>query len=223
MKRVLAISAHPDDETLGCGGSLLRHSSEGDECHWLIMTRTYEPVWKKPVREQKAQEVEAVAETYQMKSVTWPDLPSLRLDETPQHALIEHIRRTVENVRPDVVYLVNLGDVHTDHAAVHLAAMSVLKPFYMKELGVSRILAYETLSSTEGGVLLGDSGFVPQVYRNITGFLDEKLKVMAMFESETQHDPLPRGPSAITAQARLRGAAIGVEHAEAFMLIRELE
>jgi LmbE family N-acetylglucosaminyl deacetylase len=221
VKRVLAISAHPDDETLGCGGMLLRHHAEGDEIHWLIVTRAYEPVWSRDVIDTKRAEVEAVGAAYGMASVNWLTHQSLRLDTLPQHELIDCISRTVEAVRPEVVYLVNRDDVHTDHAAVHSATMSVIKPFYMTRLGIRRVLAYETLSSTEGGVDNGQASFRPQIYGDISDYLERKLSIMALFASETQDDPMPRGPAAIRALARVRGAAVGIDYAEAFTLIRE--
>ena len=128
----------------------------------------------------------------------------------------------IASVRPEVVYLVHEGDVHTDHRAVFMAAMSVLKSFYMKRENVRRVLSYETLSSTEAAVPSHTRSFTPDVYCDITPYIDRKTAIMALYASEAQPDPLPRGPSAIRALARYRGATIGVEYAEAFKLIREI-
>jgi hypothetical protein len=92
----------------------------------------------------------------------------------------------------------------------------------MKDLGVKRILAYETLSSTEAGGTEEDAVFVPNLYTDISVYIDQKIGIMGLYASETQADPMPRGTSAIRALARYRGATIGVEYAEAFMLIREI-
>jgi LmbE family N-acetylglucosaminyl deacetylase len=149
-------------------------------------------------------------------------LPTTRLDNRPQIELINAIRVGLAAARPEIVYLIHAGDVHTDHRAVFSAALSVLKAFYMRQLGVRRVLSYETLSSTEAAAPQAASAFVPNVYSDIGPFLERKLELMSLFETETQSELYPRGASAIRALARFRGATIGVEYAEAFMLIREV-
>lgn len=220
--KILAIAPHPDDETLGCGGALLRHRAEGDEIHWVVVTSTYAPQWSAEHIEKKAEEVSLVAEAYNMTSVQKLDLPTIRLDEIPLSDLIDGLRVAIEKVKPDVVYLMHDGDVHTDHHVVFTASLSVMKTFYMRKIGVKRILSYETLSSTEAAPPQFHRIFLPNVYIDISPYLDCKIDLMGMYKTEVQPDPFPRGPSAIRALARYRGASIGVEYAEAFMLIREV-
>ena len=90
------------------------------------------------------------------------------------------------------------------------------------KLDIKRILCYESLSSTEAAPPLFHRVFLPNVYNDITGYIERKVEIMGLYETEMQPDPLPRSPSSIRALARYRGATIGVEYAEAFMLIREL-
>ena len=220
--KILAIAPHPDDETLGCGGALLRHKAEGDEVHWVVVTETHVPQWSAEFMERKALEVVTVSNAYGMTLVQKLGFPTIRLDGMPQSDLINGIRQSIEAVRPDVVYLVHDGDVHTDHHAVFTAAMSVLKTFYMKKWGVKRILSCETLSSTEAAPPQPHRLFVPNVYLDITPYMERKIEIMGMYLTESQPDPFPRGPGAIRALARYRGASIGVNYAEAFMLIREV-
>lgn len=222
LNRVLVICAHPDDETLGCGGTLLRHTAQGDEIHWLIVTQAHEPQWSADLIARKAAEVEKVAAAYGITQFYKLGMPTTMLDTIPQADLINGIRDVVEKVKPHTVYLVNRADVHTDHHAVFLATMSVLKAFYMGKFGVQRILAYETLSSTEAAPPLPERVFIPTVYSDITPYLERKIEIMNMYESELQPELSPRGMSAIRALARYRGATVGVEYAEAFMLIREV-
>jgi len=219
---VLAISAHPDDETLGCGGTLLRHQVNGDSLHWIIVTQAHTPKWSQEVIDRKAAEVTAAATAYSMQSVQKLGMPTIRLDTVPLEEIISGLGKIIEKIRPEIVYLPHLGDVHTDHHAVFLGALSVLKAFRMRALGVRRVLSFETLSSTEAAPPLAPRAFVPNVYTDISQHIDRKIEVMNMFASELQPDPFPRGPSAIRALARFRGATIGVEYAEAFMLIREV-
>ena len=221
--KVLAISAHPDDETLGCGGTLLRHRACGDEISWVVTTQTHEPQWSQESVTQRSAEVDVVATQYGMSKVFRLGFPTIRLETVPQADLIDRLREAIVEVRPEVVYLVHDGDVHSDHHAVFTATMAVLKTFYMRSLGVRRVLCFETLSSTEAAPVQLHRTFLPQIYHDISPYLEEKLLVMAQFASETQEDPWPRGPSAIKALARFRGASIGVDYAEAFMLIREVD
>ncbi len=223
MSRILAISTHPDDETLGCGGTLLRHRDAGDVLFWLIVTETHAPQWSQESIARRAKEVVQVAAQYGFEHTSKLGFPAARLDTVPQAELMDAIRGVVAEVRPEIVYLIHEGDVHSDHRAVFAAAMSVLKAFRMREWGVCRVLSYETLSSTEAAPVHPQRVFLPQVYRDITPYLERKLEIMGLYESEVHTDPLPRGPSAIRALARYRGAAVGVEYAEAFMLIREVD
>jgi LmbE family N-acetylglucosaminyl deacetylase len=220
--RVLAISAHPDDETLGCAGTLLKHRAAGDSVYWIIATQAQEPQWSGKVIEHKAAEVERVAEAYGIEEYFKLGFPTVRLDVAPQADLIERIHDVVSKTTPQLVYLVHGGDVHTDHQAVFTATISVLKPFHMARLGVRRILCYETLSSTDAAPPQLERAFMPNVFSDITPYIGRKIEVMNLYKTEAHPDPLPRGPSAIRALARYRGATIGVEFAEAFMLIREL-
>jgi len=219
---VLIISVHPDDETLGCGGTILRHVAAGDAVHWLVVTQGYEPRYAPEIQAVKAAEVERVAAAYGMKKLYKLGFRTTQLDHVPQNELIDGLRKTVAEVRPQIIYQIHGGDIHTDHFAVFTAAMAVLKPFHMSQLGVQRVLCYETLSSTEAAPALVHRHFVPTVYIDITPHLERKLEIMLMFASEIHQDPLPRGSSAIRALARYRGATIATDYAEAFMLIREL-
>lgn len=220
--KILVIAPHPDDETLGCGGSLLRHRAEGDEIHWVVVTSAFEPQWSSQVIAAKISEIEAVKEAYGMQSVQRLSFPTTRLDRVPESELIDGLREAIEKVRPDIVYLIHDGDVHTDHRAIFTAALSVLKTFYMKKWGVRKILSYETLSSTDAAPPQHYRAFVPNVYADVSPFIERKIEIMNLYASEVHADPMPRGPSAIRALARYRGASIGVEYAEAFMLIREV-
>ncbi len=220
--RILVISAHPDDETLGCGGTLLKHRASGDDVHWLIASARTQPRWSAEAIALSEQQVHSVAKAYGVSSLTQLDHPDSQLDQLPLVVLIDDIDAALASTRPEVVYVVHGGDVHSDHVVVHTATMSALKAFRMSMLGVRRVLAFETLSSTDAAVQAPGHVFAPTVYSDITGFLEPKCDVMRHYASELQDGWLPRTASALTALARVRGAAVGVEHAEAFVLLREL-
>lgn len=218
---ILAISAHPDDETLGCGGMLLRHGANGDKLYWLIATEAHEPQWSRDVVERKTEEVRKVAKSYGVEHSFNLGYPTVSLETLPQDEIIEKIRCVVNEVQPELVYVVHGGDVHTDHQVIFNATNAVLRPFYMSRYGVRRFLCYETLSSTEAAPPLPDRAFLPNVFCDITPHLERKLQIMALYQTEVHPEPLPRAMSSIRALARYRGSTLGVEYAEAFMLIRE--
>jgi N-acetylglucosamine malate deacetylase 1 len=218
---VLVVCAHPDDETLGCGGTILKHVREGDSVVWVVATQAHEPQWSAETILSKTEEVDRVAAAYGARVVRL-GFQSSRLDVTPRSELMAAIAGAVEEAQPELVYVVHPGDVHGDHGDVFDATLAVLKAFRMGALGVRRILAFETLSSTEAAPAVAARAFMPTVFSDISADFERKLEIMALYESEAQPDPLPRAPAAIRALARLRGATVGVEYAEAFWLVREL-
>jgi LmbE family N-acetylglucosaminyl deacetylase len=220
--RVLAISAHPDDETLGCGGMLLRHQAQGDELYWMIATVCHEPRWSADLIKRKAVEVERVADAFGMKKFFKLGFPNAKLDTVGIGELMDPIAEVISEVKPELVYLLHGGDIHTDHLALFTASMSVLKPFYMIKRGVKRVLCYETLSSTDAAPPRWERAFVPNIYADISPYIDRKIEIMELYESEIHADPMPRGASAIRALARYRGTTISTEYAEAFTLVREV-
>ena len=222
--RVLVIAAHSDDETLGCGGTILRHVAVGDEVHWVICTRTFFPAWPADVIERKNAEIMQVWDAYKCVAPHRLTFPTGTLERQSLDNMIEELRDVIEAVRPAVVYAVSDQDVHTDHAVIWRALSVVLKPMHMgAKYGVQKILAYETPSSTDQAPPSASRAFFPQVYHDITGHLERKLEILALYASEAQPEPMPRSPSAVRAWARIRGATVGVEYAEAFTLVREIE
>ena len=197
--------------------SLIEES--GEVLDWLILTRPDEQRHSPEVIARKSGQVGEVADLYRMRTTTQLDFASGRLDTVALADIMKEITAAIVRAKPDVVYVVSPGDVHTDHGVAFRATMSVIKPFHMRALGVSRVLAYETLSSTEAAAA---PSFVPNCYRDITSSLEEKLQVMSLYSTEAHPEPLPRSPSALRALARFRGATVATEYAEAFSLVREL-
>ena len=221
MTSVLAIATHPDDETLGCSGTLLKHYARGDHIYWLIVTRTWEPLFSPGQVAQQKRQVRAVEQAYPFDRTFWLDFPTTQLETIPLNDLIRKIHEVIVELRPDCVYVPNRSDVHSDHRVTFHAVMAVLKSFHMNARGVRRILACEVLSETDAAPQMLECSFAPTVYSDITATMERKLELMSLFESEVQPDPGPRSLSAIKSLARYRGASINVQYAEAFSLVRE--
>ena len=221
--RVLVISVHPDDETIGCAGRLLKHKAEGDNVYWLIITKAHPPRWDETAILRQEHEVELVGKALGLKQIFSPGLPTTNLDMLPINDLISEISEVISTVHPDYIYSVHHGDIHTDHFAVSQAVFVVLKPFYMQQFGVQRIFSFETISSTEGAPPYQSRSFEPNLFCDISPYIDRKLEIMALYKSQQQDYPMPRSLDSIRALARYRGATIGVEYAEAFILVRGIE
>lgn len=220
MSRILICSAHPDDETLGCGGAILLHRQAGDEVIWLIATKAWSPRWTDRTVAEKEGEIAAVAEFYGFAETIRLGLPSTQLDELRFGDVLAPVDEAMARISPDEVYTVHRGDVHGDHRVLADAVWRSLKPF--RNGGVRRVLAYETLSSTDQ-VPANDASFHPNVYRDVTSVIDRKVEAMSLYRSEVLDAPGGRNAESIRALARVRGAASGFQYAEAFMLLRQLE
>jgi LmbE family N-acetylglucosaminyl deacetylase len=220
--RILVIAPHPDDETLGCGGTLLKHKAAGDETSWCIVTVGYEPRVSAEFLVNREKEIDAVSAAYGFENVIKLNHPTTRLDTISQEQLISNFSDVISSARPDCIYLNHSGDVHTDHRVIFEAVMSAVKPFNTSRHGVKRILSYEVASSTDQAFAGFCAPFVPNVFSDISTHIEKKLEIFSLFPVEVQPYPQPRALESIKALARTRGATIGVEYAEAFMLLREV-
>ncbi len=221
MSKVLAIAPHPDDETLGCGGTLLKHKNNGDDIYWLIITSIdVENGWEKDKIELRRKEIDNISKMYGFCATNSLDFPTTRLDTIPMKDLVSEISTIIEEVEPGLIYIPNRSDIHTDHQVAFKAIMSCTKVF--RYSFIKKILMYECLSETEFSPALPTDAFIPNVFVDITRFLEEKIKIMKMYRGEMGTFPFPRSEENIRALARNRGAVAGVEAAEAFVLLKEV-
>ncbi len=221
MKKILAVAVHPDDETLGCGGALLKHKNNGDDIYWLIITSIdVENGWEKDKVESRQKEIDSVSKMYGFCVTHSLNFPTTRLDTIPMKDLISEISKIIQKVEPDIIYVPNRSDIHTDHQVAFKAIMSCTKVF--RNSFIRKILMYECLSETEFSPSLQTDVFIPNVFVDITGFLEEKIKIMKMYRGEMGAFPFPRSEENIRALAMYRGATAGVEAAEAFVLLKEV-
>jgi len=215
--KILVIAPHPDDEVLGCGGTIGRLSSEGNTVTLCIVTKPYPPDWSKEYIDKKAVEIEKSNKKLGITKTIFLGFPTVKLDTVPQKELNDALSRVIADTQPDIVFIPHNGDLNKDHRIVHEAALVVTRPLCSS---IKKILAYETLSETEWGHSIAQ--FRPGVYIDITGFIELKKEAMQLFETELKIAPHPRSIELISALAMKRGSEIGVKYAEAFMLIREI-
>lgn len=243
MKKLLVIAVHPDDETLGCGGTLLRFKAEGCSIHWLIVTSIFgqngEEIFTKNSLEQdykwrhqniapsfsspdlvenRARELKQVREAYSFDSVYELCWPATCLDQVPIRDIVRDISEVMNKVRPDTIILPFKEDIHSDHRAAFEAAYSCTKVF--RYPFVRRVMMMETISETELAPCVKDT-FSPNVFVDIKDYIQKKIEIMFLYAGEMGPYPFPRCDQGIRALAATRGIASGFEYAESFMLLKE--
>lgn len=212
MKKVVVISVHPDDETLGCGGTLLKHKFQGDSVHCIFVTSG---------NTQQQRMISQLSSFYQFASVQTLDLPEIALSDMPLGQLITPLKTAIQRIEPEVMYIPNRSDVHSDHRAVFEALMACTKSFRFPF--IKRILMCEIISETDFAPALPENAFIPNVYVDISDFAEQKKKAIAVFASELMTSPMTRSWEAIEALETYRGSQINVHRAESFMLIKSIE
>lgn len=197
----------------------MRLHQQGADLAWLIVTGVSEETGWAPERVQRRDsEVRHVAKAVGFSQIFDLRLPPTQLDTMPLEGLVKQFSAVFESFRPEQVFLPSRADAHTDHRVVFDAVAACTKWF--RHPSVRRVLAYETISETGFG-LGAESCFCPNYFVDISAFLERKLEIMAIYETELGDFPFPRSLEAIRALAAVRGAAAGFKAAEAFQLLRE--
>lgn len=218
-ERTLVVAPHPDDEILGCGGTLLRRKAEGSVLGWLIVTGIDEKAgWPVEQVRQRDTEIARVTSLVGFDEVFNLRLPAAQLDEQPMGELVSAFSSVFKSFAPNEVLAPHRGDVHSDHRVSFDAVQACTKWF--RYPSVRRLLAYETASETECA-LAREMAFQPNVFVDIGDYLERKLEIMGIYKSEIGEFPFPRSLRAVRALAEWRGASAGCLAAEAFELLRE--
>ena len=221
MNKILVIAVHPDDETLGCGGTLLKHKANGDEIHWLIATDIKESEgYGISTIKKRNKEITKIEDLYGFTSVNKLDLSTTKVDTYSVSVLVSKISSVINKIKPNIIYLPFKGDVHNDHKYIFDAAYSCTKIF--RHPFIKKLYMMETLSETEFSLSTKEDSFVPNVFVDISEFMDKKIELMNIYESEIGKHPFPRSERNMRALATYRGAASGCDYAESFMLLKEI-
>lgn len=220
MNRVLFISPHPDDETLGCGGAILKHRANGDKIYWLIMTNiSVKEGYDETKVKERQQEIDIVAKGYGFEDIFKLDFSTTKLDVIPRNQLINFVSKVIDKVEPEIIYLPNRNDVHSDHKITFDTTISSTKTFRCPF--IRKVLAYEVVSETEFTTPL-QNNFIPNSFSDISEFMNKKISIMEIYKGEMNEHPFPRSADNIKALATFRGATAGVKYAEAFMVLKEV-
>jgi N-acetylglucosamine malate deacetylase 1 len=222
MNKVAVIAPHPDDETLGCGGTLLKHKSNNDEIHWIIATNMqtsegYDDI----VIKERNDEIQKVGTLFGFDSISKLNLPTTKVDEHGMSELVAKISSVINKIKPNIIYLPFKSDVHSDHKYIFEASYSCTKSF--RYPFIEKIYMMETLSETEFSLSTKEDSFVPNVFVDISKYMDKKIEAIKIYENEIHDHPFPRSEKNIKALATYRGAIANCEYAESFMLVKEIK
>ena len=226
-EKILIVAAHPDDEVLGCGGTISRLANEGKEVYIAIlgegMTSRYKQREQVDVQRVDALHSDAhkVARFLGAKEAFLFNLPDNQFDTVPMLEVVKIIEGLLVQLKPTLAFTQHGGDLNIDHVVTYRATLTATRP--MVNQSVKKVYAYEVASSTEWAFAKFSPTFVPNTFFDIGETLENKVAAMQMYESEKRIFPHPRSPEALRAIAQRWGSVVGVRAAEAFELVRGIE
>jgi LmbE family N-acetylglucosaminyl deacetylase len=220
-KTVLVVAPHPDDETLGCGGTLIKHLGAGDQVYWCIFTdMRASPNYCPEQCQCREKTIERVSSGYGFTAVLNLGFPPAGLDQIPQQSLISKFNQVIESIKPDTIYVPFVYDIHSDHRITAETVLSATKPF--RAPYIKRLISYETLSETDLNPSPNSIQFKPNYYVDIEKTAEKKYQLLDHYRTEFGEHPFPRSLSTIKALEMVRGAQANLLKAEAFIILREI-
>jgi LmbE family N-acetylglucosaminyl deacetylase len=216
-KKALVIAAHPDDEILGCGGTIARLINEGYETYTLVLGRGITARGKKrkwEIEELKKQ-MEKANKLLGIKKVFSYDFPDNKFDSVPLLDIVKKVETVKSKIKPEIIFTHFREDLNIDHRRTYDAVVTATRP--MEDETVKTIYSFEVLSSTEWKYPIS---FSPNVFFDISKTLSKKIEAMSYYKSELREFPHPRSLKAIKLNAEMWGVKVGLKHAEAFQLVR---
>lgn len=229
-KKILIIAAHPDDEVLGCGGTIAKLKKEGNQVFCLILGKGKSSRYSKEdaknlklKKEQSVLEAEAqkAAKILGISKLFFEDFPDQQYDAIPLINIIKSIEKIKNQIKPDIVFTHHAGDLNLDHQITCRAVLTACRP--LKGEAVKEIYSFEVPSSTEWGLPKKKDYFAPNFFVDISETLPQKIKAMSFYKSELKKYPHPRSLKAIKIIAQRWGTVVGKNFVEAFELIRHLK
>ena len=224
---ILVVAAHPDDEVLGCGGTIARFASAGRPLHLLLMadgetSRGSDTDFQdyRNLIERRRISARKASDLLGCSSIELLNFPDNKMDKIPLLEIVKKIEEKIELYMPTTIFTHHAGDVNVDHRLVHHAVLSACRT--KPKHPVKELLFFEIMSSTEWCPPGSGKSFNPNYFVDISDTLNLKLSALKAYESELCSFPHPRSVTAVEALARMRGSTVGVLAAEAFILGRKV-
>ncbi len=219
--KVLVVAPHHDDEVLGVGGTIARFVEEGAEVYVVIVTRGYPPDFTEESHQQDCREALAAHRVLGVKETIFFDFPASRIDTVPHREVNVKLFELIKKIQPEMLFVPFVGDIHIDHQRIFLSSLVAARP--NNPYAPKTIYAYETLSETNWNAPYLTSNFVPNVFIDISPYLETKIKAMQMYTLQMKPFPDERSEETLRALATLRGSTVNRFAAEAFYLVRQIQ
>jgi len=218
--KILIIAAHPDDELLGCGGTIFKLKKTHD-INVIFLTNGVSARTKNKLAVQKRKkECLKVFKYLKLPKPTIFNFPDNQLDKIPLLKIIKKIEQKIEVLKPNIIFTHYENCLNIDHQIAYKATITACRP--LKQNTVKTILSYEVMSSTDWA-RSKNKNFYPNYFININNFLNKKIDALKIYKSELRRYPHSRSLKAIKALAQIRGTSSGHDYAEAFQLVRHID
>ncbi len=219
MNKICVIAPHADDETLGCGGTILKHKKNGDKVYWICITSMKSgDDWSEKQIKIRDKEIKKVFKSYKFDKLFSLELPPKNLDQISLTKIIDPLTEILNKIKPNILYVPFYGDAHSDHQIIGKTYNALGKWFRYPYL--KKIYCYETISETEFNITSNEV-FKPNKFIDISEFIKKKIRIMKIYKSEIGKNPFPRSVKSIESLGTIRGSQSGFKYAEAFILLMD--
>ena len=227
MKKILIIAAHPDDEILGCGGTILKNIQNKNKVNILYISDGVGGRYKdklnkkinKDIIDRKNMAINA-SKFAKFKIIDFLGLENLELNKYKHNFINDKIFDILKKIKPDVIFTNHPGDNNIDHRITFESTYTACRPNnYFK---INEFYTYEVPSSTDWASP-SNPVFVPKKFVDITNFYKKKRRLLNFYKKELRKYPHPRSLKNIDALETYRGGMCGVQKAEAFDVIKILD
>jgi len=217
-KRVMVVAPHPDDETLGVGGTIAKYSAQGADIFVLIVSGHLPPLYSRKDYDKTVHEAQSAFKLLGVSQSAFLEIPATMMNSEPLHKVNRRISKIINDFKPHIVFC-PYPDRHIDHRLIFDSVMVATRP-----VGIGRdieiLAAYETLSETHWNAPHIEPNFTPNWVVDITEQIDNKLDALSCYKSQISDFPGPRSIEAVEALAKFRGTQAGFGYGEGFHVIR---
>ena len=225
MRQILVVAAHPDDEVLGCGGTIAKLVDEGASVHVAfladgVLSREGDESEQSKAIDARRLAARQCCDILGVESITFGDFPDNMMDSVPLLNIVKKVEELVDKYNPDTVFTHHGGDLNIDHQRVHEAVVTASRP--QNDLPIKTLLFFEVPSSMEWQLPGRVPLFAPNWFVDISNTVERKIRAFEVYAEELRDWPHPRSIKGVEYLARWRGATVGFGAAEAFSLGREL-